>query len=179
MCELGERSLNRAYSQITMSTPQERQTENSMRARLDELTARLEAAESSTKKAQEAAKLAEQARAATATQLDKTRKLLEELKEMKLSSTPTESTTTMSMREVGTLRNIKFDDTNWLQWSQETQLILNIQKLWEGVVASPNAQEPGFERRNLLACLLITSSLDHVEVPEAQELRTHDAQIKT
>ena len=112
-----------------MSTPSERQTETSMRARLDELTARLEAAESSTKKAQEAAELAERARAATTAQLEETRKLLKELKEMKLDSTPKESSTTMSMRDVGTLRNIKYDDTNWLQWSQETQLILTIQKL--------------------------------------------------
>ena len=136
-----------------------------MKARIDELTARLERAELSAEEFKETARLSDQARAVTNEQLDEAMKLIKELRD----STPRTTTTTISMRDAGTLRKVQFNDTNWLQWYHPMHQAKLRKEEPSG--ESSNNFRPGTTHRQPSAQLRACSG--HVEVPEAEKLRTH------
>ena len=66
----------------------------------------------------------------------------------------------LRIRDINTLRSEKFNDENWMTWSLETKAILDLHELWLGVVISPDITQYNFSKKNLQACLIITSGLE-------------------
>ena len=87
------------------------------------------------------------------------RRTLEETKRQDASQLTT-SPSHFKFSDINTLRTTKFNDHNWLSWSKETKMILSYQNLWDGVIISVNPSAPDFGRKNLQACLIITSGLE-------------------
>ena len=130
---------------------------NELTERVAELESLLSATVLEKQQAEEAKQQAEEGKQAAIEEA--VRRTLEETKRQDASQLTT-SPSHFKFSDINTLRTTKFNDHNWLSWSKETKMILSYQNLWDGVIISVNPSAPDFGRKNLQACLIITSGLE-------------------
>ena len=78
-----------------------------------------------------------------------------------------------NIRDVNALRSVKLNDENWLLWSGETEMILQLYDLWYVVTTPPRRlqQQEKFVEDNLCAMLIITSFMEAHIVAQTRSLK--------